>query len=43
MWQPVNLRAACQACNSRGGADRTNARRRGFVYRVGVADYESRF
>jgi 5-methylcytosine-specific restriction endonuclease McrA len=41
-WDPANLRAACHHCNSRGGADRTNARRAA-RYRVGVADYVTRF
>ena len=27
-WSPVNLRAACRACNSGAGAERTNALRR---------------
>jgi len=42
VWDTTNLRAACRACNSRGGAERTNARRR-FRYRDSVADYVIRF
>lgn len=41
MWDSANLRAACRACNSRGGALITNARRA--RYRTGVANYVSRF
>jgi 5-methylcytosine-specific restriction endonuclease McrA len=44
MWDLRNLRAACQACNSRDGATRTNSRRGGrFGYRNSVAVFETRF
>ena len=42
VWDTANLRAACRACNSRGGAVRTNARRAA-LYRTTVPDYVSRF
>jgi len=42
VWDPTNLRAACQTCNGSRAADRTNAAR-GWGYRNGVADYVSRF
>jgi 5-methylcytosine-specific restriction endonuclease McrA len=42
---PVNLRAACKPCNSRGGALRAQAggRRRVVDYSTGVAGYLTRF
>lgn len=43
VWDPGNLRAACRACNSRGGAALANRRRRGFGYRDSMADYVTRF
>jgi 5-methylcytosine-specific restriction enzyme A len=42
VWDTTNLRAACRACNSRGGAEMTNARR-AFRYRNTTADYVTRF
>ena len=42
MWDTTNLRAACRACNSRGGAERTNSRRSA-AYRTGIPDYVTRF
>lgn len=41
MYDPANLRAACQACNNRGGAEVAN--RRMARYRTGVAEYVSRW
>ena len=41
MYNPDNLRAACRACNNRGGADVANRRRA--RYRTGVADYLTRW
>jgi hypothetical protein len=38
MWDARNLRASCRACNSAGGAERTNARR----YLTTEARYVSR-
>jgi 5-methylcytosine-specific restriction endonuclease McrA len=47
MWDPRNLRAACRSCNTRGGGQQTGRRKRqqgqGLVYRLGVADYDTRF
>jgi 5-methylcytosine-specific restriction endonuclease McrA len=37
-WSPANLRAACRACNSSGGAALTNARR----HATTVANYVTR-
>ena len=39
VYDPRNMRAACRPCNARGGAQRTNARRR---YRTSVPVYEIR-
>ena len=41
MYNPDNLRAACRACNNRGGADVANRRRA--RYRTTVADYVTRW
>jgi 5-methylcytosine-specific restriction endonuclease McrA len=38
-WSPANPRASCRHCNSSGGADITNTRRR---YRTGEAQYITR-
>jgi 5-methylcytosine-specific restriction endonuclease McrA len=45
MWDTHNLRAACVACNSRGGAAQTNAKqkRTRFGYVTTLADYDTRF
>jgi 5-methylcytosine-specific restriction endonuclease McrA len=40
-WAPSNLRAACRACNSRGGAERTN-RLRVAPYSTTAAAYLTR-
>lgn len=42
VWDTTNLRAACRACNSRGGALLVNARRAA-GYATTVAGYVTRF